>query len=527
MHEGSHLLKGSQRTILFLIADTGAGHRSAANAIRNAIVLIAQKEQEEWHARQLALVGDSSMQESLQSLMSPPPTYRLEIVDVFKEYSRFPLREAVRLYGPAIRYNPKLYGRIFHMSNRTQRVLAVQQVAGPLVHNGLLRLLTNVQPDVIVSIHPMLNHVTVHALEELGLHIPFITVVTDLISVHQAWIAPGADAYIVPTEHARDLYIQNGIDPERIHLLGMPIDPKFTLPSESKEELQRKLGLEPGKPVILLVGGGEGSGALRTSVNLISQARLPVQLLIITGRNKRLYAHLQRSRSSLHVPARVFGFVHNMPEMMRAADVIVTKAGPGTICEALACNLPIILSGYVPGQEEGNVTYVLENKVGVMAYDSIELIDALRRLLNPGSQVLNEQLANEKRISRPHAAYDIAQTILGFLPAADAPDCWQNSQFPIQSHKRTDQSRFGSAGRVLHPGGVVAPRLRQHPGGSMYRSLSLRRLKLLPRSVRSVGTRIIESGRGASLRSFSDYAHPRGRLSRSSRLRRSQKKTFR
>lgn len=476
-------MKGSQRTILFLIADTGAGHRSAANAIRNAISIIAQKEQEEWHARQQNSTGVTSSQEVPEPLTPQPPTYRLEIVDVFKDYSQFPLREAVKLYGPTIRYNPKLFGRVFHMSNRIQRVRAVEHVAGPLVHNGLLRLINSMQPDVIVSIHPMLNHVTIHALQDLGLHIPFITVVTDLVSVHQAWIAPGADAYIVPTEYARNLYLQNDLDPAQIHVLGMPIDPKFTLPLESKEELQHKLGLEPGNPVVLLVGGGEGSGGLRAVVNTISQARLPVQLLIITGRNKRLYVQLQRSRSSLYVPAKVFGFVYNMPEMMHAADVIVTKAGPGTICEALACNLPIILSGYVPGQEEGNVTYVLENNVGTLAYDSVELVDALRRLLKPGSELLCEQLANAKRISRPRASFDIAQTILSFLPAADAPGIWENTQILRQPYMRANQVRTSTHVRVLRPRALsrrVSPHLRS--GTLIQRRLSLSRLKFLRRS---------------------------------------------
>src|SRR5947209_20605948 len=200
--------------MLFLIADTGAGHRSAANAIRNAITLISQREQEAWHAtQQNASITTTGAREQLAADVSPPPpTYRIEIVDVFEEYSRFPLREAVKLYGPAIRYNPKMYGRVYHLSNKQRGVRAVQTVASPLIHNGLLRLITSVQPDIVVSIHPMLNHVTIHALQDLGLHIPFITVVTDLISVHQAWIAPGADGYIVPTEHARNLYLQNGQD---------------------------------------------------------------------------------------------------------------------------------------------------------------------------------------------------------------------------------------------------------------------------------------------------------------------------
>jgi 1,2-diacylglycerol 3-beta-galactosyltransferase len=410
-------VSASQRTILFLISDTGAGHRSAANAIRNAIMLLAQQEQEQWLARQQERGNSGGT--------FAPPTYRIEIVDVFEEYSRFPLREAVKLYGPTIRYNPKLYGRVFHLSNQAERVNAVKTVATPLVLNGLMRLITTVQPDVIVSIHPMLNHVTIQALQALKLRIPFITVVTDLVSIHYSWFAPGADAYIVPTEDARQLYLKRGLDPKRVHMLGMPIDPKFTLPIESKEALQRKFGLEPGVPVVLLVGGGEGSGGLRSSVQAISQARLPVQLLIITGRNKRLYMHLQRIRSTLRVPAKIFGFVNNMPEMMRAADVIVTKAGPGTICEALACNLPIILSGYVPGQEEGNVTFVTEHNVGVMAYDSIELINTLRRLIKPGSQLLRQQLENARTLARPYASFDIAKCILGFLPAPDQPRVWE------------------------------------------------------------------------------------------------------
>src|SRR5207249_5598228 len=169
--------------------------------------------------------------------------------------------------------------------------------------------------------------------------------------------------------------------------------------------------LEPGLPVVLLVGGGDGAGGLQYAVRTISRAHLPVQLLVITGRNKRLYAYLQRTRANLHVPAKIFGFVQNMPEMMRASDVIITKAGPGTISEALACELPIILSGYVPGQEEGNVEFVLQNDVGVLARDPIELIDAIRRLVKPGSARMHQQVANARRLSRPGASFDIVHCI--------------------------------------------------------------------------------------------------------------------
>jgi 1,2-diacylglycerol 3-beta-galactosyltransferase len=438
-------LKGSQRTILFLIADTGAGHRSAANALRNAITIMAEEKHSKW-------LEDQQKGRDVENTPEPP-TYRIEIVDVFEEYGRFPLREAVKLYGPTIRYNPSLYGRFFHMTDRAQSVAAVKTVAGPMVHKGLLRLITSVQPDVIVSIHPMLNHVTVEALAELGVKIPFLTVVTDLISVHHSWYAPGADGYIVPTEQARRLYIRRGMDPAKIYVLGMPIDPKFTLPLPSKEDLRRKLGLDRCLPTILLVGGGDGAGGLRSAVQAISQARLPIQLLVITGRNKRLFVHLQRLRAELKVPAKVYGFVHNMPEMMHAADIIVTKAGPGSICEALACNLPIILSGFVPGQEEGNVTFVTENGAGVLARTPIEMIDALRRLVKPGSQVLQGQLENARRLSHPRASFEIVEHIVSYLPAPGEPGIWQRSSQPRPVHVRR---RFQQPA-ILQTGGYRFP----------------------------------------------------------------------
>jgi 1,2-diacylglycerol 3-beta-galactosyltransferase len=472
-------LKGSQRSVLFLIADTGAGHRSAANALRTAIEIIAEEEQRKWLncQREGADVG-----------VYEPPTYRIEIVDVFEQYSRFPLREAIKLYGPAIRYNPSIYGRIFHMSNHAQTVAAVQTVAGPMVRNGLLRLITNVQPDVIVSIHPMLNHITVEAIKELGMKIPLLTVVTDLISVHYAWYAPGVDEYIVPTEQACSLYLKRGLEPEKVYVLGMPIDPKFTVPMPSKEELQRRLGLVPNLPVILLVGGGDGTGGLRWAVQAISHARLPVQLLVITGRNKRLFLHLQRLRASLKVSARIFGFVNNMPEMMRAADVIVTKAGPGTICEALACDLPIVLSGYVPGQEEGNVTFVVEKDVGVMTHNSVEMIDALRRLIKPGSQVMSRQLANARLVSRPRASFDIAAHILGHLPRPGEPGIWQGANL-----SRTVRWQNGRRVAVLRPHGPGFTRRRRAAVASLHRLRgNIRHMNFLQR--------VASPGRSSSLR---------------------------
>ena len=165
--------------------------------------------------------------------------------------------------------------------------------------------------------------------------------------------------------------------------------------------------------------------------------------------------------------------------MMHASDVIVTKAGPGTICEALACNLPIILSGYVPGQEEGNVTYVEENQVGMLAYDSVELINILRRLLMPGSELLRQELENAKRISRPGASFDIANCILDFLPAAEAPGVWKNGEGKGAGRINSRQRRSSIPSRTIQPG---VPASRSRVAMRTFRR-RLRRLAFLQRPV--------------------------------------------
>ena len=147
--------------------------------------------------------------------------------------------------------------------------------------------------------------------------------------------------------------------------------------------------------------------------------------------------------------------------MMHAADIIVTKAGPGTITEAMACGLPIILTGAVPGQEEGNVAFVVEHDLGVLARSPASVVSALRGLLEPDSPRLEELRANVRRMSRPGAAFDIAKLIFDRLPPPGAPAVWPRVRRPRAARlAAASGSRVGAAPlghRGLRP---LSPRVR-------------------------------------------------------------------
>ena len=162
------------------------------------------------------------------------------------------------------------------------------------------------------------------------------------------------------------------------------------------------------KPIVLLVGGGDGMGPLARTAHAIDESGLDVGMVIVCGRNEKLKATLESQ--TWENPTFVYGFRRDMPEFMRAADIIVTKAGPGTIAEALNANLPIILYSKLPGQEDGNVTYVVETGTGVWAPKPQLVVRALTRWISRPNE-REQVIENTRRAARPDSARRIAKTL--------------------------------------------------------------------------------------------------------------------
>jgi 1,2-diacylglycerol 3-beta-galactosyltransferase len=361
--------------ILFLFSDTGGGHRSAAEAIIEAIHL--------------------EYGESIET----------EMVDIFKQYAPRPLNQLPELYPVIVRV-PQAWGLGYFLSNGHTRARLLTASAYPYVRRSVRNLLEQHPSNLIVSVHPLAN---APALRVLGKNRPpFYTVVTDLVTTHALWYHHRTDQCIVPTDAARQRALIFGMDPRQVKVVGLPVADRFCQPPGDRDELRRRLGWPQDRPVILLVGGGEGMGPLERTALAIAEARLPAAIAVITGRNKNLKERLEAR--SWPVPTFIYGFVREMPDFMRAADILVTKAGPGTISEALIAGLPMLLYSRLPGQEDGNVTFVVSERAGLWTPRPEAIVAALKDWLEHPEK-LAQAAANCRRLARPGAARQIARLL--------------------------------------------------------------------------------------------------------------------
>lgn len=363
--------------IIFLFSDTGGGHRSAAEAIIEALEL------------------------------DYPHQIQTEMIDIFKSYAPTPLKYAPQFYPP-ISKMPDVWAFGYHISDGQKRTSAFNSFLWPYIRRATRKLVRENPADLIVSVHPLANSPVLRAMKDLPQ--PFMTVVTDMVSTHAFWYDEKADLVIVPTQEAKERGICYGVDPDKIRVVGLPVAQRFCHPPSDRQALRASLGWAHDKPVVLLIGGGEGMGPLEMVANAIDQAGLDTALAVVCGRNHS--ARVRLESKPWHIPASVYGFVRNMPDLMAAADILVTKAGPGTISEAFIAGLPMIIYSRMPGQEDGNVFYVINHKAGVWAPHPDRVVATLKGWIqHPDTRLKAVEAC--KRLAKPNASRDIARIIAG------------------------------------------------------------------------------------------------------------------
>ena len=362
--------------ILFLYSDTGGGHRAAAEAIIEAIDL------------------------------EFPGQVSTEMVDIFLRYAPPPINLAPRIY-PRLSQMPNVWEMGYRASDGRRRTRFAYRMLWPYLRNSLTKMVADHPSSLIVSVHQMINTPVSRVARSIG--VPFVTVVTDLVSTHAAWYCPTADLIILPTQAAYKRGLDLRLPASHMQVIGQPVADRFCQPPGDKASLRDALGWRKDLPVAVLVGGGEGMGPLAAAAYAIDEAHLPLQLVIVAGRNRALQRQLEAH--TWNIPVKVYGFTPQMPDFMRAADFLITKAGPGTISEAFIAGLPVILYSKMPGQEDGNVDFVVEEGAGVWAPKPHMVAETLVKWLrNP--EIRDQVVANALRLATPTATRQIARVLV-------------------------------------------------------------------------------------------------------------------
>jgi UDP-N-acetylglucosamine:LPS N-acetylglucosamine transferase len=299
------------------------------------------------------------------------------------------------MYASLAHSHPHLWSLIYHS---TARRLDLRALLSPFVRRGIARVTREFRPDVIVSVLPVINGLLVGAASTVGARVE--VVLTDWYGVHPFWQARGVDYYTAPTESARDEMISFGAPPDSVDVVGIPVRREFTDPVPRRGTNQRC--------IILAMVGAEGSPQSLRVLAHLAEADLPADLVVVCGRNARLRRQIQRLPARMQVTA--LGYVENVAELMRSADVLLTKAGGVTLAEAFCCGVPVVIHDVLPGQETGNLEYVLRHSAVLFASRPPALREVITGLLNdPASRA---QLAERgTRLARPHASREIAERI--------------------------------------------------------------------------------------------------------------------
>jgi len=367
------------KKILYIISEvSGGGHLAVSDAIRTAIKEIK---------------GEAA--------------YEHKFVDLFAKTSPFWI-QMCKAYGFMNEHTPWFYSFVYNIGNDPARFEFLSKFgSGKGIETRVARLLEEEKPDLILSLFQLSNHITVDVAKKYFPAVPVATVVQDLISIHYTWVDPRVDLQIVPTEEAREACIKFGMDEKKIKILGFPMRPHFLKPTKSKVELRKEWGLDPNLFTIFLIGGGVGIGRLFAVADAINRSDMQnIQLVIVAGFNKPLEDKFLQTK--FRFPVKVFGFTDRVPEIMTASDLIITKAGPGTVVEAITKELPMILNYYMP-QEKGNIDYVEKRQIGVYASEPEKIIQELKKMSQP--QEMERLSANIKKVSHPRAIYDIAEEL--------------------------------------------------------------------------------------------------------------------
>ncbi|GLS17763.1 galactosyldiacylglycerol synthase [Labrys miyagiensis] len=370
----------SSPKILFLSVSAGAGHMRAAEALKEATLLLDPKAE----VRHLDVMD------------YVPSTFR----KIYTDY-----------YIKLVTRHPAIWGMLYQASSEAAPDAMSQKLRRAverLSSRPLRGAIDDFAPDAIVCTHFLPAELLMREIGKSRLGVPVFVQITDF-DLHRMWVIPRMTGFFAGNEEVAFRLRAHGIEAAHIHVTGIPIMPAFA-ENHDRAGCAAAFGLDPARRTYLLMGGGAGLGVAPLAKRLAA-VDPELQLVVLAGKNKPALEDLQAAAAKQ--PGRLFplGFTNEVPRLMAAADLVITKPGGLSTSECLAMGVPMLLSAPIPGQEERNADYLLENGAAMKAIDEVGL-DYHIALLKAEPQRLETMRRNARALGRPRAGEDAMRIVL-------------------------------------------------------------------------------------------------------------------
>lgn len=351
--------------------------------------------------------GHKSITESLCEFFSENDEIKVHVVDGFSLGGKA-LLSIAKSYGPITRTSKDLWKFIWEVS--AMKSTLVNEIFEMAIKDNLLNLIRETSPDLILSVHPNFNGSVINILEEYNISVPFVTLIADLVSIYPLWADPRADYIISPTAEAKEKCIGFGVSESKIKVLGFPVRSRFVA---NTKVCNMSNTYNPDMPLkCLIMSGGEGVGNMsKIAETLLENFNCTVK--IIAGRNAKLRKKLEQSLGKKYGDkVQIYGFTKNIQDLMLSSDIAFTRGSPNVMMEAISCNVPLIITGSLPGQEEGNPEFAQKYNLGIVCNEVENVNVIIESLLKNNGQGLSEMKTSQRNYIKSNSAKDIANFIM-------------------------------------------------------------------------------------------------------------------
>lgn len=368
--------------VLILSISAGGGHGHAAEAIKDYINL-------------------------------EDPKSEVKIVDALKYINPLIDKVVIGSYLKTLKVTPSLYGKLYtHSEGEYTLANTISSKFIEIITYKLLPLIDDFNPDILISTHPFSTEMISIMKSKYNILLPCISIITDYYP-HSSWLHHNINAYVVSNSDMIENMVSKGIPRSTIYNLGIPVKPDFNKIHKRSDTL-KELNLSQCKITILVMGGSLGMGSITSIYEQLDKINKDVQIIIITGKNKKLYTELLKLKESSLKETRIIGFTNEVNKYMQACDLLLTKPGGLTITEALICQIPIGLFSPIPGQEEKNAEFLLKYNLAINLTDISNCGNTVEELLQSEENLANMR-KNCERFSKPYSGDDILKLIKSLI----------------------------------------------------------------------------------------------------------------